>query len=413
MVTVHSSPMGELGTRDTGGMSVYVREVARRLAESGCVVDIFTRIQIPGGADICQPYAGVRVVYLPAGPPQPLSQLALYRHLPEFFENLEHFRETEGIEYDLVHSHYWLSGVVGRWAGKAWQVPHVFMFHTLGALKNRTIGSEKEPELRITVEKQLAMECDRILTGTEREKRHLAELYGVSPRRMRVVPCGVDLQRFQPSDRQKSRVRLGLNGEERVILYVGRFDPIKGVDRLLAAVAKIRVEVPIRVLLVGGGEEDAPEVRELRALCSELSLERCVTFVGRRAHEDLPDYYRAADFLVLPSHYESFGLVVLEALACGTPVVATRVGVVEDIVRNGLNGRVVADNSAESLAEGALLALQWLHMPGVTAGSVRATVASYDWDLVVASIVREYRSLLGCEATGSGARAAVCGSVRR
>jgi D-inositol-3-phosphate glycosyltransferase len=204
---------------------------------------------------------------------------------------------------------------------------------------------------------------------------------------------------------------LGLNGEQRVILYVGRFDPIKGVDRLLAAVAKIRVEVPIRVLLVGGGEEDAPEVRALRTLCSELSLERCVTFVGRKAHGDLPDYYRAADFLVLPSHYESFGLVVLEALACGTPVVATRVGVVEDIVRNGVNGRVVADNSAESLAEGALLALQWLHMPGVTAGSVRATVAGYDWDLVVASIVREYRALLGCEASGSGARAAVCGSV--
>jgi len=412
MITVHSSPMGELGTRDTGGMSVYVREVARRLAETGCAVDIYTRVQTPGRTETCHPYEGVRVIHLPAGPTQPLPQLAIYRHLPEFFESLELFRDSEGIDYDLVHSHYWLSGVVGRWAGKAWQVPQVFMFHTLGALKNRAVGSEEEPELRITIEKQLATECDRILTGTEREKRHLVELYGASPRRIRVVPCGVDLNRFQPSDQQKSRARLGLNGDERVILYVGRFDPIKGVDRLLAAAARIRAEVPIRVVLVGGGEEDAPEVRALRALCSELSIEPCVAFVGRRPHGDLPDYYRAADVLVLPSHYESFGLVVLEALACGTPVVATRVGVVEDIVHNGVNGRVVPDNTPESLAEGVHLALQQLRVSVVPAGSIRASVEGYDWNSVVASILKEYRALLGCEATGRDARAALCVSVR-
>ncbi len=309
------------------------------------------------------PFPNVRIIHLSAGPPEPLPHLVLYRHLAEFLENLESFRNTQGIEYDLVHSHYYLSGQIGRWARKCWHVPHVFMFHTLGILKNRIAGSEKEPELRITVEKRLVAECDCILAGTEREKRHLIDLYGALPQKIQVVPCGVDRGRFHPSGRRESRARLGLNGAARVILYVGRFDPIKGVDRLLAAANRLRQDMRLHVLLVGGGGENAPEDEALRSLCRELSLEDCVTFAGRRDHDDLPDYYRAADVLVLPSYYESFGLVVLEALACGTPVVATRVGVVEDIVRNGVNGWVVATNTPESLAEGVRRVLEGKQRP--------------------------------------------------
>jgi D-inositol-3-phosphate glycosyltransferase len=413
MISMHSSPMGELGSRDTGGMSVYVREVARRLARTGYAVDIFTRVQDPARLENVQPFENVRVIHLPAGPAQPLPQLELYRHLPEFFENLEHIRGVEGIEYDLVHSHYWLSGLIGRRARKRWRVPHVFMFHTLGVLKNRTAGSEKEPDLRITMEKQLATECDLILAGTGREKRHLTELYGTLPQRIQVVPCGVDLERFQPAAQLESRARLGFHQPERLILYVGRFDPIKGVDRLLAAAARLRRAVPLRVVLVGGGEEDAPEVRALRALCSELSLEDCVTFAGRRSHGDLPDYYRAADVLVLPSYYESFGLVVLEALASGTPVVATRVGAVEDIVRNGVNGWVVSDNTPESLAEGVRQVLEQQGSQRMMADAIRATIEDYDWNFVAASIDKEYRVLLGREDVLDSTRAAACGSVCR
>jgi D-inositol-3-phosphate glycosyltransferase len=395
MISMHSSPMGELGARDTGGMSVYVGEVARRLAQKGYAVDVFTRLQRPGSREVLQPFPNVRIIHLRAGPPECLPQSLLYGHLPEFFAGLEHFRKVESVRYDLVHSHYWLSGQSGRWARKQWQVPHVFMFHTLGILKNRNAGAEKEPDVRITVEQELATECDLILAGTEREKCHLVELYGTLPQRIRVVPCGVDLERFRPTKPEEARARLGLDGADPVVLYVGRFDPVKGVERLLAAASGLRRDLPLRLVLVGGGGENAREDRALRALCAELALEDCVTFAGRRAHNELPDYYRAADALVLPSHYESFGLVVLEALACGTPVIATRVGAVEDIIRPGVNGWVVAENSPASLAEGMRRVLEQRHTQKATADSIRATAADYDWGFVVGSIDRLYRALLG------------------
>lgn len=404
MISMHSSPVGELGTRDTGGMSVYIGEVSRRLAGKGYLVDIFTRVQRPNAVKIIQPFPNVRIIHLQAGPSEALPQSDLYRWLPEFFEGLDHFRNAEGIKYDLVHSHYCLSGQVGQWAGKRWQVPHMFMFHTLGALKDRITGSEPEPDTRIAMEKKLATECDLILASTEREKRHLIELYGALPQRIQVVPCGVDLERFRPSAQRESRARLGLNGAERVILYVGRFDPIKGIDRLLAAVAQVQRETRLRLVLVGGGGEDAPEDRALHAMCSALSLEDCVTFAGRRTHDELPDYYQAADALVLPSYYESFGLVVLEAMACGTPVIATRVGVVEDIIRNGVNGWVVEENGSESLAAGLRWGLAQHNVKQTAANSIRATVEGYDWSSVASFIDSEYRLLLAPGGTYDNAR---------
>jgi D-inositol-3-phosphate glycosyltransferase len=400
MISMHSSPVGELGTRDTGGMSVYIGEVARRLAGNGCAVDIFTRLQHSGSAKTVEPFPGVRIVHLPAGPPKAVPHLVLYRHLPQFWENLESFRHTQGIQYDLVHSHYYLSGQVGRWARERWHVPHVLMFHTLGILKNRIAGTEKEPELRITLEKRLVAECDWLLAGTEREKCDLIDLYGAPPHRIGVVPCGVDRDQFHPSSRRESRERLGLNGGARVILYVGRFDPIKGVDRLLAAAHRLQQDMRLHVLLVGGGGENTPEDEALRSICRELSLEDCVTFVGRRDHHELADHYRAADVLVLPSHYESFGLVVLEALACGTPVVAMRVGVVEDVIHNGLNGWIVADNSSENLAEGVRQVLNGNGAQRPMVDSIRATVADYDWRLVADVIHNNYRMLIGRGGTG-------------
>ncbi len=397
MISMHSSPLGELGARDTGGMSVYVREVARRLASKGHYVDIFTRLQHPSAVEMIQPFENVRIVHLPAGAPGLLPHSALNFHLEEFFQNLERFRASEEIAYDLVHSHYYLSGQIGSLARNHWRVPHAFMFHTLGVLKNRIASSPKEPGLRIAAEKRLAVECDLIFAATEREKRQLVELYGASPGKIHVVPCGVDTEKFQTAERSESRARLELREGEPVILYVGRFDPIKGVDRLLAAASILRRELRPRVVLVGGGGENASEERKLRALCSELSLNDCVTFAGRKVHDELPDYYRAADVLVLPSHYESFGLVVLEALACGAPVVAMRVGVVEDIVRSGVNGWVLSENTPEHLAEGVRRVLDAKKNRGMSADSIRSSVRDYDWDFVARSVDEEYRALLGCE----------------
>ncbi|MDY0040610.1 MAG: glycosyltransferase [Desulforhabdus sp.] len=398
MISIHSDPLGELGTRDTGGMSVYVREIGRRLAEMGNSVDIFTRVDRLEGVGTIRPFENFRIIHLPAGPAQPLPQLILFRYLAEFFRNLDLLKQREGTGYDVVHTHYWLSGQIGRWTRKRWQVPHVFMFHTLGALKNRVFGSEQEPDLRIRVENRLTAECDLISAGTTRDKEQIIEHYGAASERIQVVPCGVDLECFRPSARSHSRTRLGLTRGERVVLYVGRFDPIKGVDRLLRAAAGLRREFPLQVLLVGGGEPASSDTRMLRNLCVELSLQDCVTFAGRKTHADLPDYYRAADVLVLPSYYESFGLVVLEALACGTPVVAAPVGVVPDLVRSGVNGWVVADNTPEHLADGVRRVLHMRNERRWPIETIRQAAANYDWSHVAASIEVQYRGLLSKKA---------------
>lgn len=404
MISVHSSPTGKVGTRATGGMSIYLVEVARRLAAMGHAVDIFTRIQQTGHPQKVGLFPSVRLIHLEAGPSCPLEQQVLHRHLPEFFEKLDRFKERENAAYDLLHSHYWLSGQIGRWASRRWNIPHVFNYHTLGALKNRIAGLEKEPEVRITLEKELALESDLILAGTARERHHIIDCYGAMRQRVRVVPCGVDLKLFRPSQKPRSVSCSRLLHRERVILYVGRFDPIKGVDRLLASLARLRQEIPLRLILVGGGEDHSSDVRTLRSLCSDLSLTDCVTFAGSKSHDDLPHFYRAADALVLPSYYESFGLVVLEALACGTPVVATHVGVVDDIVRNGVNGWVTEDNTPEKLAEGIRNTLQMHTSHGAGAASVRATVEDYDWTLVASAVDKEYRSLRQIDGAGRDMR---------
>ncbi len=394
MICVHSSPIGPLGNRDTGGMSVYVNEVAQRLARRGHGVDIFTRAQHSRNPGIVAPLPNMRLIHLDAGPLKPLSQRVLYPHLPEFFQNMERFTKEEGVRYDLVHSHYYLSGQVGRWVQERWHVPHVLMFHTLGSLKNRIVTSEKEPDFRLAVEKSLAFHCHRIVAATEEEKLLISQLFDVPFQKIRVVPCGVDLKKFRLLDRGTSRARLKLDGPWPVLLYVGRFDPVKGIDRLLMAAAILRRQRDFRLVLVGGGGEEASEFQKLRRLCEHLLLDDTVIFAGSRFHDELPLFYSAADALVLSSHYESFGLVLLEALACGTPVVATPVGAAKDIVRKGLNGSIVSGNSPENLAEAMGRILEDSRDHAFSPGSIRATVAFHDWDFIVNTIEKEYGKLI-------------------
>ena len=324
MLSVHSSPIGELGTKNTGGMSVYIRETAQELGNRGHLVDIYTRLNGSGQKQIAHLYDNVRLIHLKAGNNGQMNKLALYGHLDDFFKELEKFRDRESVDYDLIHSHYWLSGRVGSWAQERWKVPHVFMFHTVGAVKNSTVGSEKEPELRTAIEKNLARKCDRILVATDKERGHLVQHYGACPETIGVVPCGVNLNLFRPLDKIAARKQLGFAQDETVVLFVGRFAPLKGIDRLLEAMAHLKHHQRLRLVIVGGDGNNAPESQRLQGLSRGLSIQDSVTFVGRIEQSMLPPYYSAADVLVVPSHYESFGLVALESLASGTPVVATQ-----------------------------------------------------------------------------------------
>jgi D-inositol-3-phosphate glycosyltransferase len=392
MLSVHSSPIGALGTKDTGGMSVYVREVAKELGRRGHFVDIYTRLGGSGQKQIAQLYDNVRLIHLKAGDNGHMNKLALYGHLDDFFKELEEFRGRESVDYDLIHSHYWLSGRVGSWAQERWEVPHVFMFHTVGAVKNSTAGSEKEPELRTAIEKHLARKCDRILVATDRERDHLVQHYGACPETIGVVPCGVNLNLFCPLDKIASRKQLGFAQDESVVLFVGRFAPLKGIDRLLEAMAHLKHHRRLRLVIVGGDGNSTPESQRLQELSRQLSIQDSITFAGRIEQYRLPPYYSAADVLVVPSHYESFGLVALESLASGTPVVATRVGAMESILREGETGHVVNNGSSRLLADGIETFISRTYVP--SADEVRASVFRFGWANVASAMIDEYATVL-------------------
>jgi D-inositol-3-phosphate glycosyltransferase len=393
MLSVHSCPVGELGTKDTGGMSVHIRELAREMGSRGHFVDIYTRSHGSSCSRVVDLSTNVRLLHLGAGDGKGVNKTGLFPYLEDFFRELEASRSSEALRYDLVHSHYWLSGRVGRWAQERWRIPHLLMFHTLGAVKNALFHRQLEPELRTTTEKQLAAQCDRILAASEREKEHLVRFCGVPHEAVGVVPCGVDLDRFRPIGKARAREKLGLDPDESVLLYVGRFAALKGIDRLLEATAYLKRNRDLRLMIVGGDVEQTPESQELKNLSRRFGIQDLVTFTGRVDHEKMPLYYSAADVLALPSHYESFGLVALESLACGTPVVTTQVGAMEKIIRQDETGRVVQDASPPALAEAVEAFLPGSKTLSVEA--IRASVLVWSWSSAASAMIDEYVLLLG------------------
>lgn len=398
MLSIHSSPLGPVGTRETGGMSVYVRELARELGRRGHRIDIFTRREDPSQAPIEPVVRNVRLIRLAASVNGDAGKSLLYPHLNEFLDSLERFRSAEALDYDLIHSHYWISGRLGSRLQQLWQRPHLFMYHSLGEMKNRAGARPPEPDLRIAVERGLAQSVDRILAPTAREKQNLIRYYGAMPERIGVVPCGVDLDLFRPLPKGPARRQLGLDPEAPLVLYVGRFESAKGLDLLLRALARFGRGRRLRLLVVGGDGADAPEAQAVKREARELGLGDRVLFAGRIDQRRLPAYYAAADFLVVPSRYESFGLVALEALACGRPVLATPVGVMEQLLRGTRHGLVVDDAAPEALAQGMRIMSNGF-APSPPA-ELRAAVADYRWSAVAAAVLAEYAAL---PATGAAA----------
>ena len=390
MLSVHSCPVGKLGSKDTGGMSVYIRELARELGQRGHTVDIYTRAHDTAEAQIVQLGDNARVIHLQAGEVEPIDKLAVYSHLEDFACSLEDFRVNNGLQYDLIHSHYWLSGWVGRRIQRWWDVPHVIMFHTLGAIKNAIGVGENEPALRIMAERELVSDCQRIIAATEKGKEELVSYYSAFPDKISVIPCGVNLELFRHIDKESARRSLGLNGHK-ILLFVGRIDPLKGIDRLLTALPRLDTRQNLKLLVIGGDEDSLPEVERLQRLSLSLHIQDSVTFAGIVEQKELPLYYSAADVCVIPSYYESFGLVALESLACGTPIVATKVGCIESVVNPGQNGYMVADNAPLRLADGIDTLLSDNNN---SADSIRASVDRFSWSNIAEAIIPEYRSVL-------------------
>lgn len=395
-----------MGGKKTGGMNVYVRDLAHTLGAKGVQVDIFTRSQ-----DDCQPRVkhdlgyGCRVIHIPAGPETPIPVAQIVDHLEEFTAGVLEFAEQENIVYDLIHSHYWLSGLVAEQLRTAWDnAPVVHMFHTLGHIKNRIAQSEDEraPQVRLDGEARICAIADGLIAATEEEKSHLIELYNAAPDKIHIIPPGVDLHRFRPIDPAVAKARVGIPCGDTNLLFVGRIEPLKGIDTLLCAMSILQERDPeaVRhtcVAIIGGdpwAEDMDAEMARLQALRTQLGIHDLVTFLGAKDQDVLPDYYAAAEMVIMPSHYESFGMVALEAMAMGTPVIASEVGGLAHLVQDNRNGRHVPSRDPHALAACIQELLSDPARRARLGAQAHADAQAYDWPAIASRILCRYRALL-------------------
>jgi D-inositol-3-phosphate glycosyltransferase len=354
VISMHTSPTASLGQDANGGLNVYVREICTAFSERGIATDIFTRKQSPDdpGIEVLAPLS--RVIYLPAG--NGLDKYSLYTEVPSFARRIMEFASREKVTYDLLYSHYWLSGEVACLLRPQLATGWAHIAHTLGLVKNRTLaaGARPEPDLRIRVESELAQQANLLIASTADEAQELIDGYGADPDRVDVVPPGVDLGMFQPMDRTVARREIGY-GSGRLLLFVGRLERLKGAEVAIRALGLLRDRRhdDVRLLILGedSQEGDESEKDRLKGIATEVGVRDRVDFVGSVAHHELPYFYAAADVCVMPSYSESFGLVALEAQACGCPVVASGVSGLRSVVRDEVSGYLIDEHDPAAYAE--------------------------------------------------------------
>ena len=406
MISYHTCPLATLGGKDTGGMNVYVRELTRQLGQMGIHVDVFTRSQDDHVPHVLHELGyGNCVVHVPAGPEHPIPRQELAGYIPQFVQGIKAFACEKGIHYDIIHSHYWMSGLAAESLSEAWGgTPIIHMFHTLGEMKNRIARTEaeREGEYRLKGERQVLRRADRIVAATIAEVTQLRFLYKAPSEKLVVIPPGVDVSHFYPIPADEAKMYVGLKSYDRMILFVGRIEPLKGVDTLIQAMSCLQLKEGKRVYLaiIGGDPSASPqemsgEMARLQKLCDDLSVEQTVVFLGKRDQDRLPYYYSAAELLVMPSHYESFGMVALEAMACGTPVIASEVGGLAYLVRDGETGFTIPDQEPEALCEKISWLLNDLELHRTMSDRAVEYAQDYAWEKIAEQIVRVYEGLAG------------------
>jgi D-inositol-3-phosphate glycosyltransferase len=413
MISYHTCPLAKLGGQKTGGMNVYVRDFSQALADTGVQVDVFTRLQ-PGCAPMVNHELGpnCRVIHIPAGPDRLVSVGEMEAYLDEFTAGVLAFAAAEGWQYDLIHAHYWLSGLIGEQLREAWDgAPLVQMFHTLGHMKNAIARSPGEfaTAARLAGETHIVQVADRLIAATPAEEQQLIDLYGADPAKIAIVPPGVDLARFRPLDRLQAMQSIGIPPYRKNILFAGRIEPLKGIDTLLGALAILQQQAQklddVCVTIVGGDPwTPVPdsEMQRLQIMAGELGLYDLVTFAGSRDQDLLPYYFAAAEMVVVPSHYESFGMVALESMAMGTPVIASRVGGLAHLVVDGCNGFLVPAGDAGALAERIMDLLDCEGCRARMSAEARAYAQSYAWPKIVDRMLAVYAAVTPWAASAAG-----------
>jgi D-inositol-3-phosphate glycosyltransferase len=406
MLSVHTSPLAGLGGKEAGGMNVYVRELSRELGRRGVFVDIFTRSQSPDSPLITLVERNVTLVTLPAGPESPYDKNLILNYADEFVDGVLNYAKINSYTYDIVHSHYFVSGIIGIMLRERLNAPVVHMFHTLGAMKNVVARSDEERETgqRIALEGDLMRQADTIVAATTLDMSQMVWHYDANPEHIRIVPCGVDLHRFQPHDMVEARSILGLPAQPTpLVLLIGRIEPLKGIDALIRAVALVRQQHPhlaeLEAIVVGGASDQQPEQwnaeqRRLDQIRHELGIAHAIKFVGARPQSQLSLYHAAADVVTMPSHYESFGMAALEAMASGRPVIATNAGGPATIISHGVNGLLTPPDNATELAQHLAYVLQDSHTAYKLGTSARQRAERYGWSNIGCDILDIYRAVL-------------------
>jgi D-inositol-3-phosphate glycosyltransferase len=407
IISYHTCPLATLGGKDAGGMNVYVRDLARYLGRKGVQLDVFTRSQDEHVPHVLHDLGfGNRVAHIPSGPEHPLPKEELASHIPEFTKNILSFARVKGIHYDLIHSHYWMSGLAAIKLREVWQVPIIQMFHTLGKLKRLVAQTPEEAEgsYRIEGESQVISRVDRIVASTTTEKEQLEKLYGAEGEKIEVIPPGVDLTHFYPIPPDEAKEFVGIPLEKRMLLFVGRIEPLKGIKTLLRAIKYINEnnqdEKNLCLAVIGGDLQDengqgSTEMQLMQQLREEYGLQDMVTFLGKRSQDSLPYYYSAAEMVIMPSHYESFGMVALESMACGTPVIASLVGGLIHLVEDGITGYHVPVDDPLALSQRISSLLGDKALRYRMGHDAFAFAKKFSWENIVERVLQVYVELAG------------------
>jgi D-inositol-3-phosphate glycosyltransferase len=406
MLSVHTSPIAELGGPDSGGMNVYVNELSQWLAMTGINVDIFTRRVDPHTPRILELDEGLRLIQVEAGPPQRVHKDELFCHMPDFASDMVFFALQQGIRYDVVHGHYWLSGWAAQLLKEHWHAPTVHMYHTMAHLKNAVAdGEQRETILRLQIERRLVDIADGLVAANPHERKEMIEKLGAGSDQIHLVPPGVNLELFRPLDSQDARRELDLP-DGPLVLFVGRIDPVKGIDTLFSGFQRLLLsrdwhgQMPKLVFIGGSLEEGEPgdatddNLRNLVSRARALGIEDQILFRGSQPREKLPLYYSAVDVCAVPSRYESFGLVAVEAMACGTPVVASRVGGMQFTVQHEQSGLLVPHSDPIAMAEAIERMLTDDDLYRKMCAGARRSAIRYSWQMVSSSIVDVYQQLI-------------------
>ena len=388
-------------------MNVYVREITRQMGAMGVHVDVFTRSQNEHVPHVLHDLGyGNRIVHIRAGPEYPVPKKELATYLPEFAQGVRTFVESRGLSYDLIHSHYWMSGLAAFDLKQQWGIPVVHMFHTLGVMKNRVAQTpeEIEGEYRIIGEQEVIQKADRIVVATPAEYAQLMWLYQADVNKIIVIPPGVDVGRFYPIPPDEAKEYIGVPPCGRMILFVGRIEPLKGLDVLIEALGMMHQkdvlkENPFCLVIIGGEPDESAEqanieMSRIKSLSKQYGLKDLVTFLGKRSQDSLPYYYSAAEVVVVPSQYESFGMVALEAMACGKPVVASQIGGLAYWVQDGVTGFTVPVDDPAELANRLTPLLQDSDMRDRMGKQAVQVAQDYAWDKIALKLMGVYDDML-------------------